>query len=160
MDITMDVLEKDAPALLETIRADALAKGITEGAEAESARIKSVSEQAMPGHEALITGLMYDGETTGPMAAVKVLAAEKAVRLVAEAALKADGIAPVVATIPLVVVKKEIDPELPLEEQAKLTWDGDKALRNEFDSDFDSFKAYFTAHRGGHVRILKSKREA
>ena len=160
MEITMAVLEKDAPALLEAIQADAKKEGVTLGATNERDRIKGVSEQNMVGHEALVSGLMYDGKTTGPEAAVQVLAAEKVIRGTAAAKLAADGVTPVVAVVPVDDGKKTIDPELPLDEQAKLTWDGDKALRNEFGSDFDSFKAFFEADKGGHVRILKSKREA
>jgi len=160
MEITMAVLEKDAPALLEKIQADAKQEGAELGATNERDRIKGVSDQNMVGHEALVSGLMYDGKTTGPEAAVQVLAAEKVIRGTAATNLAADGVKPVVAIVPADDGKKTIDPELPLDEQAKLTWDGDKALRNEFQSDFDSFKAYFEANKGGHVRILKSKREA
>jgi len=49
-----------------------------EGATAERERIKAVETQSMKGHEALIDQLKFDGKTTGPEAAVQVLAAEKA----------------------------------------------------------------------------------
>lgn len=66
-----------------------------EGAAAEASRIKSVREQSMPGHEALIEALAFDGKTTGPEAAVQVLAAERA-RVGAQAAARqADAPAPV-----------------------------------------------------------------
>jgi hypothetical protein len=39
-----------------------------------------VREQCIPGHEALIEKLAFDGKTTGPEAAMAVLAAEKALR--------------------------------------------------------------------------------
>ena len=51
-----------------------------EGAEAERQRIAAVRAQAMPGHEALIDRLAADGTTTGPDAAVAVLAAERTMR--------------------------------------------------------------------------------
>jgi signal peptide peptidase SppA len=85
-----------APLTVETVRAQspetaaALEKagfdsgkiaGIDEGralgAAAERERIKAVEEQTLPGHEALIASLKFDGKTTGPEAAVKVLAAQK-----------------------------------------------------------------------------------
>lgn len=50
-----------------------------EGATAERERIKGVRAQTMKGHEALIETLAMDGKTTGPEAAVQVLAAEKAI---------------------------------------------------------------------------------
>ncbi len=47
------------------------------GARAECGRIKGVLGQTIPGHEALIEKLAFDGKTTGPEAAQKVLAAAK-----------------------------------------------------------------------------------
>jgi len=57
------------PEACELIRA--------EGAAAERGRIQAVREQSMPGHEKLIEALAFDGKTTGPEAAVQVLAAER-----------------------------------------------------------------------------------
>lgn len=57
--------------------ASLVAEGRESGAAAERDRIIAVESQAMPGHEALIASLKYDGKTTGPEAAVQVLAAEK-----------------------------------------------------------------------------------
>ena len=56
--------------------------GIAEGATAELERIKAVAAEgkAMPGHEALVEELMFDGKTTGPEAAQKILAAESKAR--------------------------------------------------------------------------------
>ncbi len=48
-----------------------------EGSTAERDRIQAVRGQAMPGHDALIDKLAFDGRTTGPEAAVQVLAAER-----------------------------------------------------------------------------------
>ncbi len=52
-------------------------KGKADGAEAERKRIMDVEAQILPGHEDLIKALKYDGKTTGPDAAVQILAAEK-----------------------------------------------------------------------------------
>lgn len=51
-----------------------------EGAISERDRIAAVRAQAMPGHEALIEQLAADGQTTGPEAAVAVIAAERELR--------------------------------------------------------------------------------
>ena len=48
------------------------------GAAAERGRIQAVRASSLPGHEALIETLAFDGSTTGEQAAVKVLAAERA----------------------------------------------------------------------------------
>lgn len=54
--------------------ADIAATFRKEGATAECARIQDVLAQSMPGTEAIIQGLAFDGKTTGAEAAVQVLA--------------------------------------------------------------------------------------
>ena len=76
--------------------AEACALIRAEGAAAERSRIAEVREQSMPGHEDLIEALAFDGQTTGPQAAVQVLAAEKA-RVTGQAQARSDDApAPVV----------------------------------------------------------------
>jgi ClpP class serine protease len=72
----MDIktLAEQHPELLAQIQAEARAAG----AQAETARVASVRAQSMKGHEALIDKLATDGKTTGPEAAMAVLAAERA----------------------------------------------------------------------------------
>lgn len=88
----MDIktLAEQHPELLAAIQAEATAAATTSataaGAAAERERIAAVRAQSMPGHEALIERLAFDGKTTGPEAAMAVLAAERATR---EAAAKA-----------------------------------------------------------------------
>jgi hypothetical protein len=65
-----------------------------EGAAAERERIQAVRAQSMKGHEALIETLAFDGKTTGPEAAVQVLAAEKALIGKVSAELKGDAVKP------------------------------------------------------------------
>lgn len=77
--------------------AAALAKAREEGATAERERIQAVRAQSMPGHEALIDKLAFDGKTTGPEAAVQVLAAEKEKKAKVASDLKADAPAAVPA---------------------------------------------------------------
>ena len=91
--VTMDPKELAAKFVAENAEAAALLRA--EGSEAERARIQAVREQSMPGHEALIEALAFDGKTTGPEAAVQVLAAERARVSGAAAARAADAPAPV-----------------------------------------------------------------
>jgi hypothetical protein len=65
-------------------------EGTKTGADTERARIQAVEAQLLPGHDALIYGLKFDGVTTGPEAAVKVLIAEKAAQGTRIAALEKD----------------------------------------------------------------------
>jgi len=72
-------------------RTAGLEEGRAAGAAAERQRIIEVRQQLIPGHEALIESMVADGTTTGPEAAVRVLAAEKVVRESKLAAFQADG---------------------------------------------------------------------
>lgn len=83
MEFTKENLLAHAPALAEDLRA--------EGAAAERARIQAVEEQAMPGHEALIAALKFDGKTTGPEAAAAVVAAHKKALAQTAVDLKSDA---------------------------------------------------------------------
>ena len=66
-----------------------------EGANSERDRIAAVRAQAIAGHEALIEQLAADGHTTGPEAAVAVVAAERQVRTTQAAVRLAEAPAPV-----------------------------------------------------------------
>lgn len=72
---TMTPQELAAKFAADTPDAAALLRA--EGGTAERTRIQAVRDQAMPGHDKLIDALAFDGTTTGPEAAVKVLAAER-----------------------------------------------------------------------------------
>ncbi len=75
--------------------ADAAAFLRAEGATNERSRIQAVRAQMMPGHQALVDKLAFDGTTTGPEAAVQVLAAERARTEAAAAARQGDQVKPV-----------------------------------------------------------------
>lgn len=84
--ITAEQLSAENPALVEALRA--------EGAAAERARIQAVESQSMPGHEALINSMKFDGKSTGGDAAQAVVAAEKKARGAHAAANAEDAPAP------------------------------------------------------------------
>lgn len=96
MQMDLDTLRKDHPDLCAQLEAA--------GAERERARIQAVEAQTLPGHEALIAGLKFDGKTSGPEAAAAVLAAEREQRGKALANLGADA-PPVLRAAPLDVTK-------------------------------------------------------
>jgi len=105
--MTLDELKSKHPELYQAVIAEGkaaadaeaenrgrqagLADGRTEGAAAERQRIADVRGQLIPGHEALIEEMVADGHTSGPEAAVKVLAAEKEKRAQALKDYQADG---------------------------------------------------------------------
>lgn len=90
MPITREQLAAEAPDVLAAVQA--------EGASAERARIQAVEGQLIPGHEALINNLKFDGKSGPGDAAMAVNAAEKQARSAQAAALASD--AP--AALPLV----------------------------------------------------------
>lgn len=90
---------QEAAAHFAAENAEAAALIRAQGAEAERARIQAVREQSMPGHEKLIDALAFDGKTSGPEAALQVLAAERAQRAAQATARVNDAPAPV-ATAP------------------------------------------------------------
>jgi ClpP class serine protease len=89
--LTQESLAAEHPEIFKAIRDE----GFVAGAEFERERIKSVEAQVMPGHEALIDALKFDGHTSGPEAAVQVLAAEKSRLSTMRANLRSDAPAPV-----------------------------------------------------------------
>lgn len=80
------------PALFEALQAEFVGQGAT----AERDRIASVRAQTLPGHEALIETLAFDGKTTGAEAAQAIVSAEKQLRAGTLAAFDKD--APAAAT--------------------------------------------------------------
>jgi len=129
-----------------------------DGAAAERERIKSVQDQLISGHEDLIQELMFDGKTSGPEAAVKVLAAEKKLRQDTLTTHRTES--PEALPDPSTDNAKETtteDKNLPVDERAKVEWDKDPKVRAEFDGDFDGFLAFKKAEDRGAVKILKRK---
>lgn len=85
---TMDLetLTKENPGLVESIRAEAYAKGAedervkayAQGTADERARILAIEEIATAGHDDLVTAAKLDGEMTAEKLAVAILKADKA----------------------------------------------------------------------------------
>jgi len=75
---TMDraTLEQQHPALFAQLQTEFAALGAT----AERTRIQAVESALIPGHEALIAGLKFDGKTSGGDAALAVNQAERTMR--------------------------------------------------------------------------------
>jgi ClpP class serine protease len=92
--ITREQLAADHPDLLASIleegRALGYTTGLAEGAARERQRIQDVEAQVLPGHEALISMLKFDGQTTGSDAALQIVRAEKALAAERIASLRAD----------------------------------------------------------------------
>lgn len=136
----------------------ARSEGAIQGAESERDRIRSVEDQLIPGHEDLVASLKYDGTTTGPEAAMKILAAEKSLRAGKLAAFTEEHTKLAATPVPPLVDDKKPetdDASLPPEERAKKVWDADPAVRTEFKSDFNTYKAFVIAEAAGQVKIYR-----
>lgn len=159
MEITLDLIRDKyseiAKALIEEGKKTGIDEGETAGAKKERARIKAVRGQLIPGHEKLVDGLMWDGETTGEQAAVKVLAAEKSLRQVTLDKQTMD--APKAVAQPANDDAGTIDPDLPIEEKCKATWKKDKELQAEFNGDFEAYQAAEKAMAAGLVKVIAKK---
>lgn len=149
---TVESLEQDHPEVAQQL----VTKGVTQ----ERERIQAVQSQSMPGHESLVQEMMFDGKTTGPEAAVKILAAERANQAKVTTNVAAD--AEQLAKVP-VTHSTENDTEanenknLPFDARVKKRWESSAEIQAEFGGDFDAFKAYAEAQEAGNVRILGGK---
>lgn len=157
MKITREQLAAESPELLQIILNEGRALGATE----ERARIQAVEGALIPGHEALVSSLKFDGKTSGGDAALAVLAAEKKVRETQAAALANDAPAPVLQqpakTVPddaSAKAKADADAraKLPLEERCKAEWEADAGLHEEFSS-LAAYTAYEKASSKGLARV-------
>lgn len=142
--------------------AEGKAAGLIEGAEQELKRIQAIEALAMPGQEALIAEMKADGKTTGPEAAVKLIAADKTLREAKGKDIVKDsteeGLAVPAAAAPSDEEGVEVDADAPLDERAKAIWDKKKEIRAEFGK-FETFLAYLEADEKGLVKILGQKKK-
>ena len=134
--------------------AEGKAEGIKEGAKAEAERIKAVECQALPGHDALIQKLKFDGVTTGDKAAVAILAAERTRNVKGLKALEEEAVKPVEEELEEGDEKKKKEEEKPLESR----WAASKELRAEFGDSFESFKAYEENVKKGNIKVFNPNR--
>lgn len=159
--ITKADVESNLPDVAEALRNEGKASVDTDAiktdaAKAERERIQSVLDQSMPGHEALVKEMAFDGVTTGPEAAVKVLQAEKAVAGKTANDLQADAeeINDIAASTG---EDTQVNANLPLDQRCKAKWDKSADLRAEFNNDFDAYVEYEKATAGGQVKVMGGK---
>ena len=153
--ITADYLAMEYPDVHNEVKMEGFEKGkksgwdeaYRSGAENERKRIKAVEEQILPGHEALVSELKFDGKTSGEQAAVKILQAEKGKAEARMAQLGNDS-PPIVESSETPAGKKDFS-HLPPKERAEKEWEADPKIREEFLSR-ESYAAYLrtqTSHK-------------
>lgn len=154
-------LEQQHPALFAQLKTEFFAIG----AAAENQRIKGVESALIPGHEALVAALKYDGKTTAGDAALAINKAERDIRSAQALATHADAPNPVRLTPTPTVEASAPDQataeqqrvaSLPLEDRCKAQWEASATVRAEFASLAD-FTALTRAEEAGKVRVLGKK---
>lgn len=154
--MNLEELRLAHPELCAALVEEGRSAGFEAGAKAEQDRIKDVEAQSMPGHEALINTLKFDGKTTGPEAAVQVLSAEKALQATASAAVVKNAPPAVdfaAAPNEQAAAAAATAADLPIEELAKAEWEKSAALQQEFVK-FETYLAYRKADASGRVKVL------
>lgn len=153
--LTVEQIAAEHPAIATAFMA--------QGASAERARIQGVEAQLIPGHEALIASLKFDGHSSAGDAAMAVNAAERNVRTTQAGNLAADAPNPL-ALVPATTVQPDAaalaataaaaQAALPVEKRCEAQWNTDASVRAEFTS-LAAYTACIRAEEGGRARILK-----
>lgn len=151
--LNMATLRAEHPELAQALVEEGRLAGIAAGAEAEQARIQAVEAQALPGHEALIAALKYDGKTSGPEAAVQVLQAEKSNSARLLKTLETEAVKPADQSMEEAVAENAKTPE----EQWDAAWGKDAGLRAEFLDNKAAYLAYQKASAAGSVMAVSRK---
>lgn len=149
-DSMMTIETVHPPATPETSTPDAstgyeqgFQAGLLLGKSQERARIQAVEAQSLPGHEALIATLKFDGVSNGSDAALQILAAEKSQRLLMQQALQQDA--------PLPLSPLEATTALSLTERCAREWADSSSVRAEFHS-LEAYTAYREADAKGYIK--------
>jgi len=152
-DITQEYVAEHHSDIAAAFRAEGAESGRTEGATAERERIQSVMSMSMAGHEELVQTLAFDGVTTGPEAAAKVLQAEKANKDKVASDIESDA-----ADLDGLSVSTGDDEaadvsHMSVEDRCQSQWDRSADLRAEFNDNFDAYLAFEKRNAKGHARI-------
>lgn len=151
MPITLQQVLDEAPDVAKALREE----GVAAAATAERERIQSVFAQSMPGHEALINSLAFDGKTSGAEAAVAVLGAERSLREKNLQGRREEAPKPAAhAAAPAQEsASAAVDTNLPVEERCKAIWEKDQAIRAEFGT-LVAYTGYVKGMESGNVKVL------
>ena len=137
----------------QTLYDQGFAAGLEAGKAEERTRIASIEAQSLPGHEALIQTLKFDGQTTGHEAAVQILAAEKAGQAVVREALLQD------APKPLPPILAEFPSALSFAERCGQEWESSSDLQAEF-LEAATYVAYREAEASGLIKTSIKEKSA
>jgi hypothetical protein len=130
---------------LETLKVDypeIVAVIMQEGADAERARIQGCEDACLPGHEALVASMKFDGKSTGADVAMAIIQEEEKIRANHLQDFRTNAPKPVPhAATPAVDNGEAPNSSLPLEDRCKAEWESSESIRNEFKT-FGAFLSY------------------
>lgn len=158
----IDKSATDAKAAAESSFSSKLDEAKKVGADAERARIEGVLETGLPGHDALVKKLAFDGKTTPAEAALAVNQAERAAQKGHLEGMREDGKISLPAATEIHSEPRASEPqgEGVTDEALKKAWDADKNLRAEFGDDFNAFAAYKEHEAKGSIRLFSRAKQA
>ncbi len=146
---------KEFESKLETERETARNEGAEKGAQEERSRIEKTYGLMNAGNREMVEKYMFSEPIPAGDAALAVNQAEKERLGKVAKNLEADGKGnEIPASEGHSEPPTDSNEDLPVEEQAKATWDSDSKIRAEFRNDYDSYLAYFKHDKAGRVRIL------
>lgn len=151
--MTKDELAQHYPDAVKAIADEHHAAGITLGKQQERERIQGIEGLAMPGHDALIAQLKFDGVTTAEQAAVKILHAEKQTRAQLAKDYRDDAPKPLPAPNVPLAGDEQPDAKPTLTGPAK--WAADYQASAQLQQDYgsqDAYIAYQQAVASGRIK--------
>lgn len=153
-DLVKELTGEVSGPLQDEARKAGYAEGVTAGAVAERQRIQAVEEQSLPGHDPLIREMKFDGKTSGPEAAVRVLQAERASGASRLGAIRED--AKPLAAVASASAPVEKAAALKTDEELAADWKAGVKQSADF-VDPKHYIAFVRAEAAGNIRILRSK---
>lgn len=165
MKITKEQVLADAPEVANALRQEGRDQAASELTASALNRARDVLalKAALPGHDAAIEAMAFDGKTTVEQAKARIFDAEAETRRAALNVLQAPN--PPAGSVPAPaapanhagqVAPSVEDKSLPIEERAKKDWDASASLQKEFDC-FDSYLAYVKGIESGRVTLTNRK---
>jgi len=162
-EVTVDWLRQNRPEVFEEIKTEVQDAAKADGAKAERDRIRDVESASLPGHEALVSQAKFDGVSTGPQVAMRIVEAERKRRDELRQQIRSGGGVPepVVVDPAPAPTRTDYNQIADLTERAKAMWEDEAEYDGRKASSWESlerFTAYVKAHATGRVRVLNKQR--
>lgn len=161
-EVTLNWLRENRPEVLDELRSE-LTNEIAEtaradGASAERERIKGVESAALPGHDAIVDEAKWDGKSTGPDVALRIVSAERGRRESIAGQIRGDGVpTPIDGSPAPDETITDYSQIADIGERAKAMWDDDAEYKGRKARSFasvDAFTAFVKASETGRIRMF------